>query len=241
MPVQSAALIMLNPLCLAVSVLTLVPVMLIAQTQSSPPSQQQANQPGKGVDYLLNYLNMAGTLTASEFRPQTQRERTNDYVKAMTNPFGLIEAGFSAGVDQWNDKPAEWEQGASGYGKRLANIWAQYCIQRTTTFGLASLLDEDNRYFNSGRKGIWTRTSYALMSGILARTSDGSRRVSTSQLGGVAAGALLSRAWQPPSQHSFGDGAISFGLTMAGNMGIGVVKEFLPDVIRRITQKRSMN
>jgi hypothetical protein len=35
-----------------------------------------------------------------------------------------------------------------------------------------------------------------------------------------------------------GDGAVSFGISMACNMGFGVVKEFLPDVGRVITNKR---
>jgi hypothetical protein len=155
----------------------------------------------------------------------------------MVSPLGYFKAGFSAGIDQWNDKPQEWE-GMSGYGKRFANIVGQYSIQRTVTFGLGSLLHEDNRYFNSGKKGFWPRTGYALASGILARHDDGSRHISISQLGGVAAAAFLSRLWQPPSQGSAGDGAVSFGVTMASNMGFGVVKELLPDLGRAIARKR---
>jgi len=134
--------------------------------------------------------------------------------------------------------PTEAEsQSASGYGKRFANIAGQYSIQRTVTFALASAFNEDNRYFNSGKQGIWPRAGYALASGILARHEDGSRNVSISQLGGVAAGAFLSRTWQPPSQHSLGNGAVSFGITMASNMGFSVVKEFLPDLGRLISKK----
>ena len=180
---------------------------------------------------------MAGTTKASEFRPLTQRERTHIYLKTMANPLGYIKAGFSAGIDQWKDKPQEWEQGASGYGKRFANIVGQYSIQRTVTFGLSSAFHEDNRYFNSGKTGLLPRTEYALVSGVLARHDDGSRHVSISQVGGVAAGAFLSRYWQPPSQRSAGDGAVSFGITMASNMGFSVLKEFLPDLGRIISKK----
>lgn len=191
----------------------------------------------KGVDYLLNYLNMAGAKKAADFRPLTQRERNQLYLKTMANPLGYVKAGFSAGIDQWNDKPQEWEQGASGYGRRFGNIVGQYAIQRTVTFAFSSALHEDNRYFNSGRKGLWPRTEYALASGILARHDDGSRAISVSQLGGVAAGAFLSRLWQPPSQGSAGDGAVSFGITMGSNIAFSVVKEFLPDLGRAITRK----
>jgi hypothetical protein len=209
----------------------------VAQNQGEKASAKESGPVAKSVDYLFNYLNMAGTKKTSEFQPLTQRERTHLYYKTMVNPLGFVKAGFSGGIDQWEDKPVEWEQGASGYGKRFANILGQYSIQRTATFGLGSALHEDNRYFNSGKQGIWPRTGYALTSSILARHDDGRRALSVSQLGGVAAGAFLSRLWQPPSQGSAGDGAVSFGLTMASNAAFSVVKEFLPDLGRKIGRK----
>jgi hypothetical protein len=222
---------------LGVLALTFAPL-VAAQNQDSVTTEQKSSAVSRGVDHLFNYLNMAGTTKASDFRPLTQKERTQIYLKTMANPLGYLKAGFSAGIDQWKDKPSEWEQGASGYGKRFGNILGQYSIQRTVTFGLSSLLHQDNRYFNSGKKGLWPRTGYAAVSGILARHDDGSRHLSISQLGGVAAGAFLSRSWQPPSTHSAGDGAVSFGITMASNMGFSAVKEFLPDLGRAIAKKR---
>jgi hypothetical protein len=210
---------------------------LAAQSQDSGAAEQKTHAVRRAVDNVFNYLNMAGTAKASEFQPLTQRERTRIYLKTMVNPLGYLVVGFSAGIDQWNDKPMEWEQGASGYGKRFANIFGQYSIRRTVTFGLSSALHEDNRYFNSGKRSFWPRTRYAVASGMLARHDDGSRHLSISQLGGTAAGAFLSRPWLPPSQHSAGDAAISFGITMATNIGSGVLKEFLPDIARAITKK----
>jgi hypothetical protein len=221
---------------LAVLVLAFAP--LVAAQQESDAPKQKPGAVTRMVDNLFNYLNMAGTTKASNFQPLTQRERTKIYLHTFVNPLGYLKAGFSAGIDQWKDKPEEWEQGASGYGKRFANIMGQYSIQRTVTFGLGSVLHEDNRYFNSGKKGFWSRTGYAVASGVLARHDDGSLHPSVSQLGGVAAGAFISRAWLPASQNSPGDGAVSFGITMASNMGFGVVKEFLPDIGRAIANKR---
>jgi len=220
-----------------VFVLLLNASLAVAQNDPTNPTPPKKGVAAKGVDYLFNYLNMAGTKTGADFRPMTQEERNKLYVKTMLNPLGYLKAAASGGIDQAHDKPTEWEQGASGYGKRFANILGQYTIQRTVTFGASSLLHEDNRYFNSGKQGIWSRTGYALTSGILARHDDGSRKFSMSQVGGVAAGAFLSRLWQPPSQSSAGDGAVSFGLTMASNAAFGVVKEFLPDLGRALAKK----
>lgn len=222
----------------------LVAVSSAAQAQSQSPPQEQTDtrstQPdSKLAGSVFNLLNMAGTENAKQFHPMTQNERNHLYFSTMVNPLSFAKVAFSAGIDQWNDKPSEWEQGASGYGKRFANILGQYSIQRTVTYGLSSAFHEDNRYFNSGKQGFWSRTGYALSSGILARHDDGTRQLSISQIGGVAAGAFLARTWLPPSQHSAGDAAVSFGITMGSNIGLGVMKEFLPDLLRPFTKKRN--
>ena len=64
-----------------------------AQNPDSTP-EQKSTPVTKGIDYLLNYLNMAGTLKASDFRPLTQRERTHLYFKTMVNPLSYIKAGW---------------------------------------------------------------------------------------------------------------------------------------------------
>lgn len=201
------------------------------------PTNSQPRESGLARD-VFDLFNMAGTQSAKNFQPLTQSERNHLYVRSMINPLSFVRVAASAGIDQAKDKPDEWEQGASGYGKRFANIFAQYSIQRTVTYGLGSLLHEDTRYFNSGEKEIWPRLSYALASGVLARRDDGRRRFSISQVGGVAAGAFLARTWLPSSQSSMGDAAVSFGITMATNIGFGVVKEFLPDMVRPLLKKR---
>jgi len=211
-----------------------------ASAQDSSTPAQDTTPTGahqRFVRNIFDLLNMAGAQQASSFRPLTQQERNRLYFRSMVNPLSVVRVAASAGIDQAKDKPEEWEQGASGYGKRFANIFSQYTIQRTVTFGLGSALHEDNRYFNSGKKEFWPRTRYALASGILARRDDGTRRLSVSQVGGVAAGAFLARAWLPPSQSSFADGATSLGITTATNIGFGVVKEFLPDLVRPLARK----
>jgi len=167
----------------------------------------------------------------------TQKERNRDFGKDWINPIWYMKGALSAGMNQAQDKPGEWEQGMSGYGKRFGDIMGQYAIRNTVMFGFESLLHEDNRYFGSRKKGFWPRTGYALSSGILARHDNGKRYPSASLLIGYASGAGLSRLWQPPSGDSAGDAAVSFGISMGWNVGLGVVKEFLPDILRPLMKK----
>ena len=104
---------------------------------------------------------------------------------------------------------------------------SQFCC------GFESLLHEDNRYFVSREKGFWPRFGYSLSSGILARHDNGKRYPSASLLIGYAGGAYVSRFWQPASANSVGDAAVSFGISMGWNIGLGAVKEFLPGILHR--------
>jgi len=75
-------------------------------------------------------------------------------------------------------------------------------------------------------------------SSILARHDDGKRYVSVSLISGFTAGAFVSRAWQPASTRSAGDGAVSFGISMGFNVLTCELREFLPDIARPLTKSR---
>ncbi|MDE3134988.1 MAG: hypothetical protein KGL59_00300 [Acidobacteriota bacterium] len=166
-----------------------------------------------------------------------QRGRNQLFFHTMANPLNLAGIAFVAGIAQWSNKPGEWGQGSQAYGRRYANLYGQFAIDQTVTFALSSALDEDNRYFNSGKKGIWPRTAYALESGVLARHRDGHRSLSFSEVGGGLAGAFLSRLWLPASRNTPGDAAINFAIGTASSVAFGVVKEFVPDIIRVFVRK----
>ena len=174
---------------------------------------------------------------SAEFRPLTQRERNSLFGKSFINPIWYAKGAISAGQNQWSDVPEPWEQGASGYGKRFGDIMGQYAIRRTAMYGFESWFHEDNRYFPSSKKGFWARTGYALSSGVMGRHDNGKRYPSASILIGYASGAYLSRFWQPSPNRSVGDAAVSFGVSMGWNIGLGVLKEYLPDMLRPLTRK----
>jgi hypothetical protein len=222
---------------LRVTAVSLVSVMFAQQPDPASPATAGARD-SKLLKNVFDYLNMAGS-GADEFKPLTQRERNLLFGKSFVNPVWYAKGALSAGQNQWADVPEQWEQGASGYGKRYADIMGQYAIRRTVMFGFESLLHEDNQYFSSRKRGFWPRAGYALASGILARKDNGQRHPSVSLIVGYASGAYLSRFWQPSNDRSVGDAAVSFGVAMGWNIGFGVVKEFLPDMLRPFTRKRN--
>jgi hypothetical protein len=193
----------------------------------SPHAQQDLQM--NSLPYLLTMSHG----TQDRFEPLTQRERAEEYAKGIVSPFHMFTAGVSGALAQWRGIPPAWGQGAEGYGMRFGNYFAKQTVQETLLWWSGAALHEDNRYFGSGDHGAWRRLRYALKSSIMARHDDGKQYLSLSQIGSTAGSAFISRLWQPRTSSSPGDGAMSFGISMGANAGLDVLREFLPDLLRK--------
>ena len=125
------------------------------------------------------------------FAPMTERQRVRQYLKRSFGPEALVKSAVVGGFGQWRDRPEEWGQGGSAYGKRVFSSYAGHLTDTTLEFGASNLLKEDNQYFLSERTGYLGRTLYAIESPFLARKNDGSRRFSYSHIGALVGAALI--------------------------------------------------
>ena len=106
------------------------------------------------------------------------RLTANDLIDTLTILLvhsGLTRTAFSAGLDQWRDKPEEWEQGMKGYGKRFASSFGRNAIQQTVTYGLDEAFDLDTGFQRSSREGVFPRVKHAFLETITSRTKTGKR------------------------------------------------------------------
>jgi hypothetical protein len=194
---------------------------------------QTNDEPTEVEASLFSSLFMSGK-TKDQFKPLTARERLKVYAKDLISPFHFVLAGASAGITQLQDSPKEWGLGVQGYAIRFANYYGNATVGSILQMTGEDLLHEDNLYYGSGEHGFWKRVKYAVASSVLARSDDGTQHFSVSQVGSTAAASFISRIWQPRSSDSAGAGAVNFGINMASNAGVNVVREFLPGVTNRI-------
>ncbi len=197
---------------------------------------QQVNTYGTAATLSgVNAASESSVRRADDFVPMTRSERAAHYVHALFGSEAFVLSAARAGVGQLRNSPHEWGQGAEGFGSRYGSAYAQRIIGQTIENGLALGLNEDNRYFRSGKHGIG-RLGYAVTSAFLARHYDGTRYISFSAIGGAAGSAFISRAWQPRSISSMGSGARSFGIGMGVRVGLNIGREFLPNWIGKFLQ-----
>ena len=186
---------------------------------------------GDEIQKPANAAAAAAVPRQQPFIPMTQAQRLRYYFNSTFSLSTLAVAAAGAGTLQLWNIPKEWGQGAEGYGRRMGDLYGQHIIVQTLMYGSSSLLHEDNHYFRSGKSGLWPRLRYAAMSALITRRDDGSTRFAYTRIGSFAAGAFISRAWQPRSITSAGDGAVNFGSFVAVQVGFNVVREFFPRFI----------
>jgi hypothetical protein len=209
---------------------------LVVPSTAVQPTRPPTDKPSRIESSLFSSLFMAGK-TQDQFVPLTPRERIGVYSRDLFSPVHFALAGLSAGITQAQDSPKQWGQGAAGYGTRFANYYAEAVVADVLQMTGEDLLHEDNLYYGSGETGFGSRVAYAVKSSVLARGRDGTQHFSISQVGSTAAASFISRLWQPAGHGSASDGAVNFGISMATNAGVNVVREFLPDFTRHIFRR----
>ena len=168
-----------------------------------------------------------------EFVPMTASERARKYLIGAFGPGAILRAAAAGAVFQGTDTPKEWGVGPEAYGDRVGSAFAEYVIREALEYGLSTALDEDNRYFRSTDSGFFKRSKHALASVFVARNPAGGEHFAFSRFASVLGSSYIARLWQPRSEDGSGDAAVSFGLTMAADMGFNFFHEFCPRSLTR--------
>ena len=170
---------------------------------------------------------------APEFVPMTASERARKYLLSAFGPGAILRAAAAGGIAQWTEAPKEWGVGPEAYGDRFGNAFAKHVIREALEFGGSTALKEDNRYFRSTQSGFFKRSRHVVASIFVARNEAGGEHFAYSRFGSVLGSSFISRLWQPRTEDSSGDAAVSFGLTMVSDLGWNFFKEFGPRGLAR--------
>jgi hypothetical protein len=185
------------------------------------------------------YLALLPKPESGEFRPLTQKERIQVSLSSTYSAATLFNEATSAAFSHWLDSPHEWGQGMLGYSRRLGTNAAQDIIRSTLNLGISMALHEDNRYFASGKSGVWPRIAYALKSSVTARHDNGKQYISVSQLGSGLSTSIISRQWAPASWQGPGNITADFSIWLANVAGFNIAREFVPDLMRMVRHKKA--
>jgi hypothetical protein len=146
-----------------------------------------------------------------------------------------------AGVSQAENSEPGYGQGAEGYGKRLAAAFGDGTVENFMTGAiLPSILRQDPRFFQKSEGGFWHRTEYAVSRIFVTRTDSGHQQFNFSEIVGSAAAAAISTyTYHPKADRNLPNTASVWGTQVGYDTVTIVVKEFWPDIRRKLSKKRS--
>jgi hypothetical protein len=225
-----------------------LPALLGAQGTDNAESispQPAAEQPAvEAIDkrifgVLPNYRTADGT---APFVPITARHKF--YIAAKDSfdyPVYLTAAAF-AGLYQLENQNPSFGQGLKGYAKRLATSYGDQAIGNMMTEAIfPALLHEDPRYFRIGSSGgsKWHRTGYAITRVFVVRTDKGGSTFNFSEWLGNGTAVAVSNLYYPGDTRNVSDNIQKLGIAVGTDAFSQVLKEFWPDIKRKLSKKKS--
>jgi len=219
-----------------------------AQQAKSDPAESKADQQvsNKGPEVavppdkraygiLPNYRTVNGT---DGVEPLSVKRKFWIAAKdSFDYPIYFISAGF-AGISQIENSNPSFGQGLKGYAMRYAAGYGDQMIGNMMTEGVfPSLLHEDMRYFRRGTGGKLSRTYYALTRILVTRTDAGGTRFNFSEVVGNSVATAISNTYNPDTRNTE-ENLEKLGLQLGTDAISNVLKEFWPDVKRKLQQHR---
>ena len=220
----------------------ILPTVVGAQTTDNAENASQ--QPAPAIDkrifgVLPNYRTADGT---APFMPITMQHKF--YIAAKDSfdyPVYITAAAF-AGLYQLENQNPSFGQGVKGYAKRLASSYGDQAIGNLMTEAIfPSLLHEDPRYFRIGSSGgsTWHRTRYAITRVFVVRTDKGGWTFNFSEWLGNGTTVALSNLYYPADTRNVSDNVQKLGIQVGTDALSQVLKEFWPDIKRKLVKKKS--
>ncbi|HYL93885.1 MAG TPA: hypothetical protein VEW69_12105 [Alphaproteobacteria bacterium] len=168
-----------------------------------------------------------GPIAVTYKRP-TEKTLLRNYAFDAFGPYPIAGAGIGAGIDQANDSPPEWKQGANGYGKRFISDFGIAAVTTTTRYGLAKAFREDDMYYRCSCKGFFPRLSHAVVATFTAkRGEDGHRVFSFPSVIAPYVGATTAVYGWYPSRFGAKDAFRMGNYSLLGSVGGNIALEFI--------------
>src|SRR6202035_1777536 len=178
--------------------------------------------------------------TTGQVPPLTAAQKFKVVTRGSVDYILIPWYSFLAGISQAENSEPGYGQGAEGYGKRLGAAFADGTIENYMTGAvLPSLLRQDPRFFQESEGGFMHRTEYAVSRIFITRTQSRHEQFNYSEVFGSAISAAISTySYHPKGDRNLPNTASVWGTQVGYDTITIVVKEFWPDIRRKLAKKK---
>jgi hypothetical protein len=209
------------------------------RTKDEQKQKIQEQTTGVSNDRLFWTLPNFLTVKSENIPPLSTGTKFKVVARGTFDPVEYGYIAFLAGISQAADSEPGYGQGAAGYGKRYGAAFADNAIENFMTGAiLPSLLKQDPRFYQSGRGGFGRRVGYAISRIFITRSDAGHTQFNFSEVVGSAISAGISTySYHPSGDRTLGNTLSVWGTQVGWDTVTIVVKEFWPDIHRKLTKK----
>ena len=211
-----------------------------ADSSEPKPAQSPATAKATSNDRLFFALPNFLTLeNSANVPPLTAGQKFKVVARSSFDPVQFVWYGFLSGISQAENSEPGFGQGAEGYGKRYGAAFADGTIENFMTSAvLSSLFRQDPRFFQSGQGGFVHRSEYAVSRIFITRTDSGHQRFNFAEvLGSAMAASISTYSYHPKDDRTIANTASVWGSEIGYDTITIVVKEFWPDIRRKLHKK----
>jgi hypothetical protein len=210
------------------------------QADQNKSGGDKETQKGTSKDRLFYALPNFLTLeNAKNVPPLTAGQKFKTITRASFAPVEYAWYGSLAGISQLENSEPGYKQGMEGYAKRFGAAFADGTIENYFTGAIfPSLLHQDPRFYQTSQGTFWHRAGYAASRIFVTRTDAGGAQFNYSEIFGSAMAAGISTyAYHPRGDRNIPNAFSVWGSEVGYDMLTIVVKEFWPDLRKKLSHK----
>ena len=173
----------------------------------------------------------------SPYMPISVKDKFKIASEDAFDPGGIVLAALTGGEAQLFNSNRPFGQEASGYSRYVGAAYANHVIGDFLTEGVyPSLLHHDPRYFRKGSGSPSSRVRYALSRVFRTQTDAGLTAFNYSRVIGASSTVAISSLYY--ANHRTAEAsAVGFGAQIGETMAANILKEFWPDLSRKLSKK----
>lgn len=209
----------------------LAPGTIAKRTVSNSPPPPESK---RLLGIIPNYRTSA---SLTDYEPLSPREK---FKVASQDAFDRGTVGLAAvfgGLNQLTNSNRAFGQGGLGFGQYFGAAYGDLVIGDYMTEGVfPSLLHQDPRYFRRGTGSGWSRLGYACGQIFWTHRDSGGTQFNYSEVVGNSVAVAISNAYYV-NNRNVADGVSKLSSQLGVNMASNVLKEFWPEVQRKLKRK----
>lgn len=203
-----------------------------AQDPSGSAAQKQEDKRVFGI--VPNYHTSPSLQT---YEPLTTQEKFNEASQDAFDRGTFILSGIFGAQSQLTGANRAFGQGAAGFARYAGTAYGDLAIADFMTEAVfPTLLHQDPRYFRRGTGSAGARLRYAVKQIFVTHNDSGRVQFNYSEIVGNSVAVAISNTYYVDNR-SAKDATSCFGIQIGVDVAGSILKEFWPDVQRKIRRK----